>query len=130
MKDKSDPLQSFYDQITVALSTTDFVLGFLGIGFVIILLFGVLIFSIVVGLFLGFFLLALSFEFPYRLMRQAFRFEGLPPHLIKIPISRIAFNCASLIFPAVFIFIGARGLQTIGFCSQALICTFGRWLAP
>jgi hypothetical protein len=129
-KRPSDSVQSFYDQITVALSTTHFVLGFLGIGFVIILLFGALIFSIALGLFLGFVLLALSFESPYCLMRQVLHLEGLPPHLIKVPVRRIVFNCASLVMPALFIFIGVKGLQSIGFCSQALICTFGRLLAP
>ncbi len=129
-KRQPDPVQNFYDQITVALSTTRFILGFLGIGFVIVLLFGALIFLIVLGLLLGFVLLALSFESPYRLMRQLFRLEGLPPHLIRVPVRRIVFNCASLVMPALFIFIGVKGLQSIGFCSQALICTFGRLLAP
>jgi hypothetical protein len=129
-KIQSDPVQSFYDQITVALSTTNFVLGFMGIGFVIILLFGALTFSITFGLLFGFILLAVTFNPPYRLLCKMFHFQDLPPHLIKLPIRRIAFNCVSLVMPVFFILIGVRGLQNIGFCSQALICTFSRLLAP
>ena len=127
-KTKLDPVQSFYDQIIVVFSTTEFVLGFIGIGFVIILLFGALIFCIVFGLFFEFYLLALTFDSPYRLMRRVLRLEGLPPHLIQLPASRIASNCIALIFPALFLFLGIRGLQTIGFCSQALICSLGKLL--
>jgi hypothetical protein len=129
-KRQPNPIESFYSQITVALSSTDFVLGFLGIGFVLILLFGALIFSLALGLILGFFLLAITFEAPYRLMRQVLRLEGLPPHLIKLPVRRIVYNCALLVMPALFLFIGVRGLQVTGFCSQALICTFVRWFLP
>ena len=127
---QSDSIQSFYDQITRALSTQQFVLGFMGIGFVVILLFGALIFSLAFGLFFGFVLLALTFDPPYRLLRQLFRSQDLPPHLIKLPFRRTALNCAALVMPALFVFIGVQGLQNIGFCSQALICTFGRLLAP
>jgi hypothetical protein len=129
-KSPSDQVQRFYGQITVALSTTNFVLGFIGTGLIIILLFGALIFSIAFGLLFGFVLLALTFESPYRLLRRVFGLEGLPPHLIKLPSSRIVFNCAVLIFPALFILLGVKGLQTIGFCSQTLICTVGRLFAP
>lgn len=129
-KNSSDPVQSFYEQITVALSTTHFVLGFIGIGFVIIFLFGALIFCIAFGLFFSFILLSLTFELPYRLMRRMLSLEGLPPHIIKVPITRIVSNCASLVFPALFIFIGVRGLQTIGFCSQALVCILGKLFVP
>ena len=132
MKSKipSDPIQGFYDQVIVALSTTHFVLGFMGIGFVIVLLFGALIFCIVFGLFFAFYLLALTFDSPYRLMRRILRLEGLPPHLIQLSVSRIVFNCTSLVFPALFLFLGVRGLQTMGFCSQALICSLGKLLVP
>lgn len=129
-KIQSDPIQSFYDQVIVAFSTTDFVLGFIGIGFVIILLFGALIFCIGFGFFFAFYLLALTFDSPYRLMRRVLRLEGLPPHLIQLPVSRIVLNCTSLIIPALFLFLGVRGFQTIGFCSQALICSLGKWFFP
>jgi hypothetical protein len=127
---QTDSVQDFYNQFTRVLSTPGFVLWFMGIGFVIIVLFGALIFSLAFGLFFGFVLLALTFELPYRLFRQMLGFQELPPHLIKLPIRRVVVNCALLVMPILFIFLGVRGLQNIGFCSQALICAFGKLVAP
>jgi hypothetical protein len=124
-KIQSDPVQSFYDQITVTLSTTNFVLGFIGIGFVFLLVFGALIFCIAFGLVFAFYLLALTFDTPYRLMRHMLGVGGLPPHLIKLPVSRIVTNCIAMVIPVLFLFLGLRGLQTIDFCSQALVCSLG-----
>jgi len=127
---QSDPIQDFYTQFTSILGKQRFVLCFIGTGLVIILLFGALIFSLAFGLFFGFVLLALTFDLPYRLLRQVLRSQDLHPHLIKLPVRRIAFNCALLVMPVLFVFIVVRGLQNIGFCSQALICTFDRLLSP
>jgi hypothetical protein len=127
---QTDPIQDFYGQVTRVLSTPRFVLWFIGLDLAIIVLFGALIFSIVFGLVFGFVILALTFELPYRLLRRMVGFQDLPPHLINLPIRRVVFNCAVLVMPALFVFIGVRGLQNIGFCSQALICTFGKVVAP
>jgi hypothetical protein len=127
---QTNPKQDFDFQFNRVLSMPQFVVWFGGIGFAIILLFGALIFSIAFGLFFGFVILASTFELPYRLFRRMASFEELPLHVIRRPIRRIVLNCALLAMPMLFIVIGVKGLQNIGFCSQALICTFSRLLAP
>src|SRR6266508_492145 len=126
----SNPDQEFYAQFRRRFYTNRFIFGFLGAGVLIFVFFGALVWFIAFCLFYGFMKLALTFDPPYRLIRQIFRLKDLPPHLVKLSFGRILFSCATLIFPVFFVCVGARVLYMVGFCSQNLLCSLGRFLPP
>jgi len=113
--------QEFAKQFARATATNKFIFGFLGISALIFILFGFLIWVIAFGLFYGLLKLALILDAPYRLLVWLCQFENLPPHLVKPPLRSVIYTLVSLIFPAFFVFIGVKGLQTIGFSAQNLI---------
>ena len=113
--------EEFAKQFARATATNKFIFGFLGISALIFILFGFLIWVIAFGLFYGLLKLALVFDPPYRLLVWICHFENLPPHLVKPPLRSVLYALASLIFPAFFVFVGVKGLQSIGFYPQNLI---------
>ena len=118
----------FLRLFTRTVTTDSFFLGFLGIDALILIFFGYHIFFITLGLIYGYRILAVTFDPPYRLLRLIFRFQTLPPHLVKPSLWRTLFYCASLIIPAFLIYLGIAGLHNVGFCAQNLICRFGQVL--
>jgi hypothetical protein len=132
MKDELAPQpvthNEFLRLFTRTVTTDNFFLGFLGVDALILIFFGYHIFFIALGLIYGYRILALTFDPPYRLLRSIFRFQALPPHLVKPSLRRTLFYCASLIIPAFLIFLGMAGLHNGGFCAQNLICRFGQVL--
>jgi hypothetical protein len=134
MTDNLTNLPATHDEFlrlfTRTVTTDSFFLGFLGIDVLILIFFGYHIFFIALGLIYGYRILAVTFDPPYRLLRSIFRFQTLPPHLVKPSPRRTLFYCASLLIPAFLIFLGIAGLQNGGFCAQNLICRFGQKLFP
>jgi len=118
--------EEFANAFSREIATNKFVFGFLGISALIFILFGVLIWVIVFGLFYGLLKLALIFDAPYRLLIRICHFENLPPHLVKPPLRSVIYTIVSLIFPGFFVFVGVKGLQNIGFYPQNLIWIFSR----
>jgi divalent metal cation (Fe/Co/Zn/Cd) transporter len=118
--------EEFAKQFARATSTNKFVFGFLGISAIIFILFGFLIWVIAFGVFYGILKLALIFDAPYRLLVWVCHFQNLPPHLVKPPLKSVIYSLVSLIFPALFVFAGVKGLQNTGFYSQNIIWIFSR----
>jgi len=129
---RTDPMtqtathEEFAKAFARATGSNKFIFGFLGISALIFIVFGILIYVIVFGLFYGLLKLALIFDAPYRLLVWICRFENLPPHLVKPPLRSVIYTMASLIFPAFFVFVGVKGLQNLGFYPQNLIWIFSR----
>jgi len=111
----------FGNAVSREMSTNAFIFRFFGISMLIIF-FGVLVYCIVIGLFLGLELIALIFDPAYQLFRNILRLQNVPPHLVKPPFSLILVTCLLLAFPSLFIFIGIRGFSSSGFCAQSLVC--------
>jgi len=118
--------KEFAQAFSREIGTNKFIFGFFGISALIFILFGILIWVIIFGLFYGLVKLSLIFDAPYRLLLRICHFENLPPHVVKPPLMSMIYSITSLIFPAFFVFVGVKGLQNIGFYPQNLIWIFSR----
>ncbi|HXQ39252.1 MAG TPA: hypothetical protein VN843_34955 [Anaerolineales bacterium] len=119
---QTDPNQAVRDELSRIMASNRFIFGSMGIFIGISLSFGILIYLIGSGIWLGLLLLGLAFDPPYQLLRKILHFGNLPSHLSPVSLWHKIFTCAAMLMPALLIIIGIRGLQVGGFCMQSLIC--------
>ena len=119
---KSDPNQEVYDEFSRIMASNRFIFGFMGIFLGISLSLGILVSVIVSGLWIGLILLGRTFDPPYQLLRAVLHFGNLPPHLHQVSFWEKVWACVGMLVPALFVYIGVRGLQVGGFCMQSPIC--------
>ena len=125
----STPREEFGHAVSQALWTNRFIFRFLGISFLVYFALGILVYMIAFGLFYGFVKLAFVLDPVYRLFVRLISIDGLPPRLVKPTAGQAIYAWVSLIFPALFVYVGVRLLLIIGFATQntlwILIRAFG-----
>ena len=115
------PRGEFGRAVSQALSTNRFIFGFLGISFLVFFVLGILVYMIAFGLFYGFVKLAFVLDPVYQLFVRFIRIEGLPPRLVKPTTGQAIYAWVSLIFPALFVYVGVKQLLILGFASQNML---------
>ena len=122
----SSPRVEFGHAVSRALLTNRFIFWFLGISFLVYFVLGILMYMIAFGLFYGFVKLAFVLDPVYQLFVRLIRINGLPPRLVKPTAGQAIYAWMSLIFPALFIYLGVRLLLIIGFASQNTLWILSR----
>src|SRR5689334_24317128 len=111
---KSDPNHAVGNEISRIMASNRFIFGFMGISFAINLSLGPLFFLIGFGVLLGLIALGQAFDPPYQLLRVILRSGNLPPHLNQVSWLEKVWACIVMVFPALFLYLGVRGLQVGG----------------
>ena len=119
---KPDPNQELRNKLSRVMASNKFIFGFMGIFLGISFSLGILIALIGSAIWMALLLLGQAFDPPYQLLRAILYFGDLPARLNHVALWYKIFMCAMLLIPALFVFIGVRGLQVGGFCMQSPIC--------
>ena len=122
----STPREEFGHAVSQALSTNKFIFRFLGISFLVFFALGILVYMIAFSLFYGFVKLAFVLDPVYQIFVRLIRIDGLPSRLVKPSTGQAIYAWVSLIFPALFVYVGVRLLLMIGFASQNMLWILSR----
>ncbi len=119
---KSNPNQEVYDEFSRIMASNRFIFGFMGIFLAILFTLGLYVVIIASGIWLGLILMGRTFDTPYRFLRAILYFGKLPPHLNTVSFWEKVWACVAILVPALFVYIGVKGLQVGEFCVQSPMC--------
>jgi hypothetical protein len=89
---------------------------------IILLSVGFLVGFIMAGLYLALIMISPVYDPAYQLHRKLLRLQNIPLHIVKPPLSKLLVSFLSLVAPIFIIYTGIRGLFSLGFCSQSVLC--------